>query len=150
VVLTSIFDWMVNRGYELHADWTLKSGLELIMFTSRIGLTPGLFPQAMPKPLLRKLTVLRQVSRRLEKALHDYDTHQRRRNRGFAANYVELLEQAEAIRKEDCIRYFAQKTWQNDQGWLFEPEEEPPTPLLHTLFYSPGISSAVGEEFCSL
>ncbi len=138
VVLVSILDWMVKKGYVLKSTARSMSMSHIAWIGRKLfGFKKDQIPPNMPYGFLKTFIKLEKVSNVLETYLSDLEEEYFVKT-GHSMDYKTMREAMEKLRIEDCKTYIRrEREWQeNVHRGNFEPPRTHKS-LFHNMFNTP-------------
>ncbi len=132
-ILTSLLDWMANRGYQLTYRGLLQGGVEIYWALLRpFGVLEEKLPASMEKSFLKTLLGLHSAAGLVYERIAP-PLLEAREDTPLALDYKTILAAIEEYRRQDCRRLRAHRRWQRDNPVHMDGEDEPPRAELHYL-----------------
>ena len=108
-ILTSLFHWMTEQGYELTYQGLTQGLGNLYWEVLRpAGIGTGAAPANMTRGFFQNMLALRSVTRGLEQHLAGQDRRHRQAT-GWGLDYKAMLSSLEELRRRDCADFLARR-----------------------------------------
>lgn len=129
-VLSSVYGWMIEKGYRFRGDAWLSGKAFLGKFLRQFGLLADKMPKYMPLKTVRVTLQFEAASNALQDDLYAKEALYHQRN-GHSLSFREMLKITEDLRRKDC------EAWVRRNGSL-RPGEPPRDQVLFSSFFNNG------------